>query len=1334
MKPPFLALLALTICSHLASSATPAIPDPLKPWVDWALWGEDGRECPSPFNDPKKTLCAWPTRLTIQADPQSGRFDFGVTVFSESWVSLPGGVEAWPQEVKANGVALPVLEHNKAPSIRLTPGTYRVEGLFRWNEIPQRIAIPKSIGILTLSVEGKSVDNPSWDASGILWLKRRSSTEETDKNFLGTKIYAVLEDGIPLWLRTDIELVVAGKSREEEIGIVLPEGWNLASVDSQIPVAIDAAGNLKAQVRAGKWTIQTTAFRTDNPTEVRFAPGIKPAVADELIAFRSSPEFRLVDIVGAPSIDVSQTTFPDKWRELPVYRWETSTPLRIEERLRGMGLQKPEGLRISREWWLDESGKQLTFRDRIAGTMQQIWRLDASPGQNLGSVRNAGEGQLITRNPKDGAPGIEIRTRKIDLEATGLMPRAKSLPATGWSSDADSLTVTLNLPPGWRLYGLLGADWVRGDWLTAWTLLDLFVLLIFSLAVSRLWGPVAAILAFIAFALSYHEPNAPRYIWLALLIPLALLRVVHDGWGHRLLVLWKWATVVVLIFFLAPFLSAQVQQALYPQLEKLPNAMPIPLATPASFSDEVSLDASVLESRSRSDASVYAKSAAAPAVQQQSQNTNLLFDPKARIQTGPGVPDWSWRTVTFGWNGPVLASQQVRPILISLPLERILTVLRVVLLLALAGVLLNARRWSLPRFGTTAAILLTFLLLISPAAHAEFPSDVLLNTLRDRLLMPDDSFPNAADISTVALNMTDRKITMDVEVACGVRTAVPLPGRLPTWSPLTVLVNGKPEATLRRDDGFLWIVLPAGLNRVRVEGLLPDVSEWEWTFLLKPRSVKIEAPEWTYSGVRPSGVPEQQVFFTRKQKSTGTEASYERQDLQNLVVVDRNIEMGLVWQVRTTVSRVSPPGRAVSIRIPILPGENILTQNIAVRDGMVEARLTASDQVFVWESRLPATPELRLTTRADDPWIERWHLLASPVWNIAISGLAPTFEPANPELVPVWHPWPGESADLAISRPEAIPGATITVSKGTHEITVGARQRITRLELSLRCSLGEDFPITLPAGAAVTSLTLDGRPIPVRIEDGKLIVPVRPGEQTIVVDWKNDLTLGFRTTAGSLRLPVESANITTMLRVSDSRWVLWADGPLRGPAVRFWTVLVCSLLAAWALSLVRLAPLNAVQWMLLALGLTQVPLAAGLTVVAWLIFLEWRGHQSFLGQRALTFNVLQVILVALTAATLGIFIAVVAEGLLGNPDMFISGNGSTRSTLQWFSAHSGTELPTPGFLSVSIWWYRFLMLVWALWLAASLIQWLQWGWKQFSTGGCFRGGKKKSAPPELPKA
>lgn len=1346
----FLRLAALVACSVLSLNAAPVpdaktrtIPEPLKAWETWATWSDEHRNCPQPFNDPKKHLCFWPSRLTLEVDRTGAKFSLGVAVFNETWIPLPGGTDAWPMEVKLNATTpVPVVEHDGKPSIRLPAGAHRLDGIYRWNDFPQKIALPNEIGILALTLEGKPVETPAWDAQGLLWLKRDGSSEETDKDFLEVKAYAALEDGIPLWLRTEIELTVSGKSREEIIGTVLPEGWKAATIESQIPVAVDETGRMKSQVRAGKWTIKIDAFRFDNPKEFRYAENAKPAVAEQLVAFRSRPDFRMVEIVGTPSIDVSQTTFPDKWRELPVYRWDTGTPFRIEERMRGMGEQRPAGLTIARELWLDDSGRGLTFRDSITGEMQQIWRLDAAVGQDLGSVRSSGQGQLITLNPQNGASGVEIRTRGINLEATGRMNRGAELSATGWRSDAESLRVTLNLPPGWRLFALFGADWVQGDWLTAWTLLDLFLLLIFTLAVFRLWGFFAALLAFAAFLLSYREPGAPGIIWILLLIPIALLRAVPDGWGRTILVGVKWLTILAFVLVLVPFAVRQVQQALYPQLEVVGSRF-VGL-TAGGFApgaaDNVAQQAEAIPNApteqpapARGSYEILSKGGKAWS------KDNLLYDSKARIQTGPGVPEWKWRTVNFGWNGPVLASQQVRPILISQSLERVLTIVRVVLLLGLAAVVLNARSLSAPIFRgarKAAALALFALCFGSATATAQFPDQTMLDALRDRLLETSDAFPTAADIPSVALTLNERKITIDAEIHTATKTAVPLPGRLPTWAPVSVVVNEKPEAALRREDGYLWIVLPEGVHRVRIEGMLTNVTEWEWTFLLKPRQVRIDAPSWTFSGVKPDGVPEQQVFFVRKEKADAGEASYDRQDLQTVAVIDRNLELGLVWQVRSTVTRLSPLGKAIALRVPLLSGENVISSNAVVREGFIEVRLGAQEDSFTWESGMAPANNLKISTRPEDSWVERWHLVASPVWNVAITGLLPTFETGKPELIPVWQPWPGESVDLTISRPEAIAGATVTVNRAVHEITLGKRQRTSKLDLSLRCSLGEDFLIDLPPDAEITSLTHGGKSIPVRKDGTRVVIPLRPGEQAISLNWKINTPLLFQARSEEVKLPVESANVTTVVNVPDNRWVLWADGPTRGPAVRFWVVLVCSVIAAIVLGRIGMSPLRTIEWMLLVIGLTQVPLIAALIVVGWLFVLAWRGHESYQRLGAGNYNVLQVFIIGVTAVALGILIFAVGAGLLGNPEMFITGNGSTRSALRWYQARTDLSLPSVGCVSISIWWYRLLMLVWALWLAAALIRWLRLGWTNFSNGGFFKSDEEvtKTPPPLSQKA
>ena len=52
-------------------------------------------------------------------------------------------------------------------------------------------------------------------------------------------------------------------------------------------------------------------------------------------------------------------------------------------------------------------------------------------------------------NPNTDTSVTDLSGSGINLEATGRMPRAKELSATGWRTDADSVKITLQLPPGW---------------------------------------------------------------------------------------------------------------------------------------------------------------------------------------------------------------------------------------------------------------------------------------------------------------------------------------------------------------------------------------------------------------------------------------------------------------------------------------------------------------------------------------------------------------------------------------------------------------------------------------------------------------------------------------------------------------------------------------------------------------------------------------------------------------------------------------------------------------------------------------------------------------------
>ena len=181
------------------------------------------------------------------------------------------------------------------------------------------------------------------------------------------------------------------------------------------------------------------------------------------------------------------------------------------------------------------------------------------------------------------------------------------------------------------------------------------------------------------------------------------------------------------------------------------------------------------------------------------------------------------------------------------------------------------------------------------------------------------------------------------------------------------------------------------MHRIRIEGLLGEADEWQWTFALKPHHATVEAPGWTVSGLRPMACRSNRSFV-RKDRSTAGEACYDRQEFQTIAAIERDLQLGLVWQVQTTVTRLSPRGKPLPLHSAPSRREGPYSRHDRV-DGAIEVRLGANDSEFVWVSELPITEKVDLSTKAGDSWVERWRLIVSPVWNLGISGLAPTFDP-----------------------------------------------------------------------------------------------------------------------------------------------------------------------------------------------------------------------------------------------------------------------------------------------------------------------------------------------------
>jgi hypothetical protein len=172
-----------------------------------------------------------------------------------------------------------------------------------------------------------------------------------------------------------------------------------------------------------------------------------------------------------------------------------------------------------------------------------------------------------------------------------------------------------------------------------------------------------------------------------------------------------------------------------------------------------------------------------------------------------------------------------------------------------------------------------------------------------------------------------------------------------------------------------------------------------------------------------------------------------------------------------------------------------------------------------------------------------------------------------------------------------------------------------------------------------------------------------------------------------------------------------------------------AVLLAIGLGRFQLTPLKTRDWVLLVLGLTQVPVPVAILVAGWLMALGIR-RKFPPPDNWVVFNGLQLGVAGWTALALGGLYLAVQNGLLGIPEMQVAGNFSSLFELNWYQDRIGAHLPEPWVLSLPLWGYRLLMLAWSLWLAFSLLKWLRWGWDCWNAGGWWR--KRARRNPAAP--
>ncbi|WPL11087.1 hypothetical protein Thiosp_00814 [Thiorhodovibrio litoralis] len=633
-----------------------------------------------------------------------------------------------------------------------------------------------------------------------------------------------------------------------------------------------------------------------------------------------------------------------------------------------------------------------------------------------------------------------------------------------------------------------------------------------------------------------------------------------------------------------------------------------------------------------------------------------------------------------------------------------------------------------------------------------FPPSGLLDALREHLLEAPECWPDCVTLTRLHLEVGDDQLRLLLTVSAGTDASLALPGGDSTWSPQEVSIDGAELPLARRtQDGHLLVPVTDGRHQLELVGPLDGAVRVELPLPLMPRLVTTDLdPAWQLEGLRADGQAGSQLRLVRVATSSGAQQARQAQQepetaLTPLLRLERDLNLGLTWELRSRVRRLSPADTSVSLWLPLLPGEAVTSAETQVVEGRLLLSLAPGQRELAWSSRLAPSQQLELQASVDSRLVETWCIGVSPFWHLQTEGIAPVGRDcgdagrsAAGRATParLWRPWPGEHLGLDLVRPGAVPGPTLTLDQTRYELTPGRRASEASLNLKIRSSQGGQHEIRLPEGAERLEVRIDGDVRGLALKDGRVDLPLVPGVQQVALAWQQPGGMALSYQPAPVDVGAASVNASTEVKLGADRWVLWVQGAGVGPAVLFWSLLAVLVVLAWGLGRLRLTPLGWVDWLLLGIGLSQADLWVGLLVAGWLLVLGWRRRldgEHLQAMPAWRFDLAQIALVVWTLLALMGLLAAIQQGLLGPPRMQIAGNGSDAGLLRWYLDRSGPQLGEVLVLSVPMLVYRLLMLAWALWLALRLLAWLRWGWQSFSQPLLWRAlpsrSKNKAATP-----
>ncbi len=507
---------------------TESIPSSLAEWVPWIQDKNPEWNC---AKTPKGTACTWIGKVTYSIADNETDFELEGLLLRGGDIPLPSSSKLVSSHISVYRDGSKYLrytvsrEEGKSAVVGLPKGTYKITGKLLYEKTPSEIPAPSEYGLIEIVPSEVSVKEGAgtiryYRGKDQIYIEKKAQSEIEIEDSVRVELFRSIQDGSPLKITTRLRLQVSGNPRTISFGKVLPKNSVISRVNSTLQYSLNNS-ELSLQVYQGSHDVELVSLLSQPVYEIDVSDVSSELLPEEEIwVWNAYPQFRGVEISGARSLNPSQVRLPSGFRGSSTLGVARESKIVLKEIRRGEEVAPKNSLFVTRTIYpkLDKSG--FIIQDEVSGTLNSATRLNMLPELEPGGAFLNHAPVPLTIDPGTNESGVEIRETQFVLSGTSAFENSFStkttFKATGWNSEMEQVNLNLPLPPSWKLLAVSGVSSAKGTWVSLWNSYEIFLLLILSIFVMKLFNKKLAVLFLVFSVISKGEFMNPCifFAWL----------------------------------------------------------------------------------------------------------------------------------------------------------------------------------------------------------------------------------------------------------------------------------------------------------------------------------------------------------------------------------------------------------------------------------------------------------------------------------------------------------------------------------------------------------------------------------------------------------------------------------------------------------------------------------------------------------------------------------------------------------------------------------------------------------------------------------------------------